>query len=190
MSTRTALVSGADPATNQALTGRLIAAGFRVVAAEATDSASAVDRLDALDALVCCVASPAPRAFLGMDPAAWYADVLASLTEPFRLVRAAVPLLRASGDGRVVFVGGGWQHADRPGNTAAGAVHGAVVALTKTLARDLGPAGITVNEVVTDPSAPAAPDVVAEATAYLCGPAAGAVVGQLLTLGRGGQLRP
>ena len=190
MSTRTALVSGGDRATTEALTGRLTATGFQLAVADPADPAGGVAGLDALDALVCWVPAPAGGAFLDMDPARWYADVLASLTAPFRLVRTAVPLLRASGDGRVVFVGGGWQQADRPGNTAAGAVHGAVVALTKTLARDLGPAGITVNEVVTDASAPAAPDVVAEAVAYLCGPAAGAVVGQLLTLGRGGPLRP
>jgi NAD(P)-dependent dehydrogenase (short-subunit alcohol dehydrogenase family) len=190
MSIRTALVSSTDPATTQALTGRLTTAGLRPVIADPADPARAVAGLDALDALICCVASPAPRAFLDTDPAGWYADVLASLIAPFRLIRAAVPLLRASGDGRVVLIGGGWQPGDRPGDTAAAAVHGAVVALTKTLARDLGPAGITVNEVVTDPSAPAVPEVVAGAAAYLCGPAAGAVVGQLLTVGRGGPLRP
>ena len=47
-----------------------------------------------------------------------------------------------------------------------------------------------VNEVVTDPGAPPSPQVVAAAVSYLCGDAAGSVVGQLVTLGRGGPLRP
>jgi hypothetical protein len=44
--------------------------------------------------------------------------------------------------------------------------------------------------VVLDPVAPADPVTTAAAVAYLCRPDAGAVVGQLLTLGRGGPLRP
>ena len=64
------------------------------------------------------------------------------------------------------------------------------MALTKTLARDLGPDAVTVNELVADPASPPSPEVVAAAVSYLCSDAAGAVVGQLLTLGRGGPLRP
>jgi hypothetical protein len=53
------------------------------------------------------------------------------------------------------------------------------------VADDLG----RLNEVVPDPGAPPSPQVVAAAVSYLCGDAAGSVVGQLLTLGRGGPLR-
>ena len=73
---------------------------------------------------------------------------------------------------------------------AAAAAQGALVALTKTLARDLGPDAVAVDQVVTDPEDPPAPAVVAAAVSYLCGETAGSVVGQLVTLGRGGQLRP
>lgn len=59
------------------------------------------------------------------------------------------------------------------------------MALTKTLARDLGPDGVTVTQVVVDPAAPAD----AAAVPYLCGPAAAAMVGQLLTVRHGGPLR-
>ena len=58
------------------------------------------------------------------------------------------------------------------------------------LARDLGPDGVSVNELVADPASPRSPEVVAAAVSYLCSDPAGAVVGQLLTLGRGGALRP
>jgi hypothetical protein len=44
--------------------------------------------------------------------------------------------------------------------------------------------------VVADLDVPPSPEVVAAAVSYLCGDAAGSVVGQLFTLGRSGQLRP
>lgn len=195
MNGRAALVQGGDDALTQALVRRLTADGLRVTVTDAgrPDDAAVAGALSdghSLHALVCAVGHPAPLPFLGRDPTEWYAEVLSCLTPPFRLVRAAVPALRRSGAGRVVLLGAGWTTAAWPDHTGASAVHGAVVALTKTLARDLGPDAITVNEVVSDASEPPTPDAVAAAVAYLCGPAAGAVVGQLLTLGGGGSLRP
>ncbi|MEX5719424.1 SDR family oxidoreductase [Geodermatophilus maliterrae] len=194
MADRTALVRCDDAAVADAVVARLTADGLRVTAVgPAADPDGAVAGAvgdGALHALVCAVGRPSPGPFPGSDPARWYADVMACLTPAFRLARAAAPALRRSGAGRLVFLGSGWTTADRPQTTADAAVQGALVALTKTLARDLGPDAVTVNEVVTDPGAPPSPAVVAAAVSYLCGDAAGSVVGQLLTLGRGGPLRP
>jgi NAD(P)-dependent dehydrogenase (short-subunit alcohol dehydrogenase family) len=180
MTDRSALVSGDDAGLVAAVRERLAADGFS--GGPGPDGT--------LDALVHVVPSPAPGPFVGGDVARWYAGVADGLTPAFRAVRAAVPALRRSSAGRVVLVGAGWFPPARPGSTAAAAVSGGLVALTKTLARDLGPDGITVNQVVVDPAEPADPATVAAAVAYLCGPAAGAVVGQLLTVGRGGEVRP
>ena len=180
MADRTAVVSGADPLLLQALTERLAADGVTVAAEPG----------ERIDVLVHAVGVPAPGPFVGSDPLDWYAAVTADLTPAFRAVRAAVPALRRATDGRIVLIGAGWFPADRPGSTAAAAAHGALVALTKTLARDLGPEGVTVNQVVVDPAAPADPATVAAAVSYLCRPEAGAVVGQLLTVARGGPVRP
>jgi NAD(P)-dependent dehydrogenase (short-subunit alcohol dehydrogenase family) len=190
MSARSALVHVPDAGTREAVVRRHTAHGFRVTESEGADPATAVAGLGPLEAVVCAVDRPGAAAFPGGQPGQWYADVMTCLTPPFRLLRAAVPALRESGQGRIVLLGSGWTTAGRPEQTGASAVHGAVVALVKTLARDLGPDGITVNEVVGDPAAPPAPEAVAQAVSYLCAPAAGAVVGQLLTLGRGGELRP
>lgn len=195
MPDRTALVRCDDAAVARAVAGRLRADGLHVTVVPATappDRAvvDAVGDSGVLDVLVCAVGQPVPAPFVGADPAHWYAEVMAHLTPAFAMVRAAAPALRRSGAGRLVFLGSGWRTADRPHATAAAAVHGAVVALAKTLARDLGPDAVTVNEVVADPAAPPSPELVAAAVSYLCSDAAGAVVGQLLTLGRGGQLRP
>ena len=180
MAGRTALVSGADPALASTITDRLTADGLTPVS----------EAGDLLDVLVHVVGAPARAAFVGADPVRWYAEVMAGLTPAFRAARAAAPGLRRSTAGRIVLVGAGWLPADRPDSTAAAALHGALVALTKTLARDLGPDGITVNQVVVDPADPADPVTVAAAVSYLCRPEAGAVVGQLLMVGRGGPVRP
>ncbi|SEL61843.1 3-oxoacyl-[acyl-carrier protein] reductase [Blastococcus sp. DSM 46786] len=180
MAGRTALVSGADPGLQRALAGRLAVDGL----------ALADDLGERLDALVHVVAVPPPAPFVGADAGRWSASVMGELTPAFRAVRAAAPALRRSPSGRLVLVGAGWFPADRADGTAAAAVHGALVALTKTLARDLGPDGVTVNQVVVDPASPADASGVAAAVSYLCSPAAGATTGQLVTVGRGGPLRP
>jgi NAD(P)-dependent dehydrogenase (short-subunit alcohol dehydrogenase family) len=195
MADRNALVRCAHAGTAAAVAGRLTADGVRVTVVPGTTSPEDAVREAAgdsgvLDVLVCAVGQPEPAPFVGADPARWYADVMAHLTPAFALARAAAPALRRSRAGRLVFLGSGWTAADRPSSTAAAAVQGALVALTKTLARDLGPDAVTVNEVVVDPASPPSPDVVAAAVSYLCGDPAGAVVGQLLALGRGGPLRP
>ncbi len=195
MPARTALVRCDDAAVAGAVAGRLRADGLHVPVVPDTAPpehavAEAVGDSGALGVLVCAVGQPAPAPFVGADPARWYAEVMAHLTPAFALVRAAAPALRRSRAGRLVFLGSGWTTADHPHATGAAAVQGAIVALAKTLARDLGPDAVTVNELVVDPASPPSPEVIAAAVSYLCSDAAGAVVGQLLTLGRGGPLRP
>lgn len=180
MADRSALISGTDPVLLQSLTEQLARDGIVVVAQSGEE----------LDVLVHAVGLPGGQPFVGADARGWYGQVMGELTPAFEAVRDAVPALRRSGAGRIVLIGAGWLPADRPGNTAAAAVHGALVALMKTLARDLGPDGITVNEVVIDPDDPADPAAVAAAVSFLCRPEAGAMVGQLLTVRRGGPLRP
>lgn len=204
--TAPALVAGAGGATAAAIVRRLSAAGrdVAVLGADVDGAAlslpvglapdavvAAVEReLGGLGALVCAVPVPEPAGFLERGPLAWSSEVAGVLTPVFGLVRAAVPALRRAGTGRVVLLGAGWTPSGQPRASAAAAAHGGVVAMVKTLARDLGASGTTVNEVVSDVSQPPLPEAVARAVDYLCGPDAGAVVGQLLTVGRGGSLRP
>ena len=157
----------------------------------AVDAVAAAEReLGPLGALICGVSLPEPAPFLGRDPSQWFAETMGALTPVFALSRAAVPSLRRTGASRLVVLGAGWTPTGEVGMTTASAVSGALVALVKTLARDLGPDGVTVNSVVSDVREPASPAAVAHAVSYLCGTAAGAVVGQLLTVGTGGSLRP
>jgi NAD(P)-dependent dehydrogenase (short-subunit alcohol dehydrogenase family) len=69
----------------------------------------------------------------------------------FRLVRAALPTLRAARDGRVVAVSSFVAHAFRTDLTtfpASAAAKAGLEALVRALAIELGPAGVTVNAVV------------------------------------------
>jgi NAD(P)-dependent dehydrogenase (short-subunit alcohol dehydrogenase family) len=180
MADRSALVSGGDASLRRVVADRLTADGFT----------PADDVGERLDVLVHVVGVPPSAPFVGADAGRWFSAVMAELTPAFRAARAAAPALRRSPSGRLVFVGAGWFPADRTDATAAAAVHGALVALTKTLARDLGPDGVAVNQVVVDPGSLADAGAVAAAVSYLCSPAAAATVGQLITVGRGGPLRP
>ena len=76
-----------------------------------------------------------------------------------------MPVISRSADARIVVVGSGWSATELPGATATAAVQGALVALVKTLARDLGPRGITVNEVSVPENVTATPRALAAATA-------------------------
>ena len=187
-----ALVVGPDDELGRALVERLGADGAAVrAAAEDDDAAAAAAGAPDLRVLVIRVALLPGGRFLDADPGAWFASVDGELLRLHGLVRAALPALAATGQGRVVVLGAGWDAADLLHSTAAGALHGGVVAYVKTLARELGKQGISANEVVIPPDAQAVGvQDVADAVALLAGPHGGAVTGQLVRCGRGGDLRP
>jgi NAD(P)-dependent dehydrogenase (short-subunit alcohol dehydrogenase family) len=178
---------------NVALVGDATVPGAALVVApheRSTAVARVAKEFGSLDILVTDVVSPAPRRFTESDPADWFSAVHSALSLPFSLIRAAVHELTGGTDARIVVVGHGWASSDDEDSTASAAVQGAAVALVKTLARDLGSAGITVNEVTipTDPASYAG--AIASAVGYLVSPLAGATTGQILTAGSGGEIRP
>lgn len=161
---------------------------------EALDPTAALQRVEQelgpIASLVCLTAVPPPAPFDGGEIDQWSATVGRALTQPFQMIRASLPNLRRSRSGRIVLIGAGWLLSGRPERTAAAAVHGGLVALVKTLARELGRDGISVNEVVFDADHPPPVAVIADTVAYLCGPYAAGVVGQLVTVGSPGEARP
>ena len=169
-------------------------AAFSVSGDEALDPTAALQRVEQelgpIASLVCVTAVPPPAPFVGGEIDQWSATVGDALTQPFRMIRASLPSLRRSRSGRIVLIGAGWLLSGRPERTAAAAVHGGLVALVKTLGRELGRDGISVNEVVFDADHPPPVAVIADTVAYLCGPYAAGVVGQLVTVGSPGEARP
>jgi Enoyl-(Acyl carrier protein) reductase len=186
MLTRTVVLSTADDLIGGALVAALVRVGAEVARVPIGDMPSDPG-VPGVSAVVVRPPLPEPAPFVGTDPGEWYAEVDRALAPLHALVRATLPAVRASGDGRVVVVGAGWGAAVA-GATARAAASGALVAYVKTLARELGRDGTTVNLVVEGERATA--EHVAAAVAYLLGPGAGSVTGQLLTVGIGGEVRP
>ncbi|GGX31230.1 dehydrogenase [Pigmentiphaga litoralis] len=85
------------------------------------------------------------QAFDTVDPAEWMKVMEVNTLGPYLGVREVVPHMRQHGEGRIVNVA-----STSPLKGVTGMLHyvaskGAVIAMTRSLARELGPHGITVN---------------------------------------------
>jgi 3-oxoacyl-[acyl-carrier protein] reductase len=81
-------------------------------------------------------------------PEEWAAVLGANLTGAYHCARAAAPIMRAQGAGRIINIA---SVSAQTGGVSAGvdyaASKGGLVAFTKALSRDLAPAGVTVNAI-------------------------------------------
>ncbi len=212
-----AVHTGSDEA-GLAETARLLAErGVRVHAAVADlrdpDAVAGLvaDATRALGGLSIVVNNASRRSHtpVGEIPLAEWREVMAvNLDAPFLVVQAALPALRASGQGTVVNIGGLTAHTGAPGRAHVIASKAGVVGLTKALAAELAGEGITANVVVpgtidtvrgkSSGAAPATPsnlagrlgrpEEVAAAVRYLCSPGARYVTGQTLHVTGGAYL--
>lgn len=141
---RNALVLGLDE-IGTGIAQRFEREGARVLLGDAADPTGSVARTDRLDVLVCNLLPPAvPRALLDTDD-----DILASAQRCIRstlaAMRAALPLLRESGRGRIVLVGHRYGESV---NEALGAYNTAawgLIGLARSAAVEWGQHQITTN---------------------------------------------
>jgi len=175
---RVALVTGASRGLGRAAATRLIERGAKVavnvrdqvradrVAAELGPSAiglggdlaepgvpealvaRTLDRLGRLDVLINNAAFADGTRFEQLTPEQWRLAFEVNVTAPFLLSRAAVPIMKAQGYGRIVNVS---STAGRMVSTLGGAHYTAsktaLLGLTRASAKELGKHGITVNAV-------------------------------------------
>lgn len=105
------------------------------------------DAFGRLDVVVNNAGGPPPGPFESFDDAAWAKALDQNLLSVVRTVREALPHLRASGAGRIINVTSVAVKEPIPGLVLSNAARLGVVGLAKTLSRELGPDGITVNNV-------------------------------------------
>ncbi len=98
-----------------------------------------------LDGIVACAGISKEMPIETHDDALWDLTMAVNVTAVFRLVRAAIPALQASGRGRIVTIGSVMSRFAAPGLAAYTASKHAVLGLTRAMASELGPYGITVN---------------------------------------------
>ncbi|MFF0295901.1 SDR family NAD(P)-dependent oxidoreductase [Kitasatospora sp. NPDC004614] len=87
-----------------------------------------------------------PRDELGEDE--WARTIESNLTIHYRTCGAVSPGMAERRWGRIVNIGSVNARASRPGLTAYSAAEAGLLSLTRSLARELGPAGICVNTVL------------------------------------------
>lgn len=127
---------------------------------------AAVEAMGAIDILVCNAGVSGFMPLAAHDDAMWDTTIAINLSSVFRLCRAALPVLTQSRRGRIVTIGSVMSDHGDAGMVAYAASKHGVLGLTRSLATELGPAGITVNCVqpgailtgITAPAFAAAPD--------------------------------
>jgi NAD(P)-dependent dehydrogenase (short-subunit alcohol dehydrogenase family) len=93
--------------------------------------------------------TPTSRAAVVTDitPGEWDRVVAVNLTGTVHCVQAVVPDMRAAGWGRIVTISSAGAQSGAPNRAHYAAAKGGVISLTKALAFELGPDGITANTI-------------------------------------------
>jgi 3-oxoacyl-[acyl-carrier protein] reductase len=130
------------------------------IAADVTDPATpdrlvdvALERFGGLDILVANAGGPPPARALDADDAAFEAAVNANMLTSIRLVRAALPSMRASGWGRIVLLSSYVVRQPDPMLALSNTARTGLLAWAKTAAEDLTTEGITLNVACPGPHA-------------------------------------
>jgi len=168
--------------------------------------ALATSKLGGLDMLVVNAGGPPPGTFQSTPLESWETAFHLTLMSAVRLVKAALPTLKQSGQGRIVFITSISVRQPIANLILSDSLRAGVTGLAKTLSRELAPDGITVNclapdGILTDrirelnltaANSPMGrfgdPAEFAAACAFLCSKQAGYITGQTLGVDGGSLL--
>jgi 2-hydroxycyclohexanecarboxyl-CoA dehydrogenase len=85
--------------------------------------------------------------FTDISPQSWQRLIDVNLTGTFHCCQVAIPDMLEAGWGRIVMISSSSAQRGSPGMAHYAASKGALLSLTRSLAREYGPVGITVNNV-------------------------------------------
>ena len=160
------------------------------------------------DTLVCCAGIAQQKQIQDITDADWDDMFDVNVKGVYRCIQAALPDMLRRNRGCIVTLSSMWGQVGASCESHYAASKAAVIALTQSLAKELGPSGIRVNCVApgvieTDMTAPlgrdtldalaqdtplgrnGTPDDVARAISYLCSDAAAFVTGHTLSVNGG-----
>jgi 2-hydroxycyclohexanecarboxyl-CoA dehydrogenase len=150
--------------------------------------------------------------FIDITPESWARIIDVNLTGPFHCCQVALPDMIAAKWGLIVMISSSSAQRGSPGMAHYAASKGALISLTRSLAREYGPVGITVNNIPpsgietpmqhqsqaagflppNDQMAASIPvghlgtgDDIAAAVGFLCSEQAGFITGQVLGVNGG-----
>jgi 3-oxoacyl-[acyl-carrier protein] reductase len=106
------------------------------------------DKFGRLDVLVNNAGGPPPGSFASVGDADWEKAFQITLMSVVRLVREALPLLQASGQGRIVNLVSTSVKQPIDGLILSNALRAAVIGMAKTLSKEIGGTGVTINNVL------------------------------------------
>ncbi|WP_026338726.1 SDR family NAD(P)-dependent oxidoreductase [Nocardiopsis sp. CNS-639] len=190
---RTALVTGGSSGLGKAAAARLKQEGITVLTLDIADDAdlvvdvtdttavqAAADQVGAVDILVNSAGIVGPNVPLWeVPPQAWERTFAVNVRGTFNTCRAFVPAMRKRGWGRVVNIASMAGKDGNPNMSPYSASKAAVIALTKSLGKELATSGVLVNTVV--------PAVVATPMNAATSPEALAHITGLIPMGRVGR---
>jgi NAD(P)-dependent dehydrogenase (short-subunit alcohol dehydrogenase family) len=184
--TRTAVVTGGLSGLGQASARRLAADGVTVVTFDVSPGADVVVDVTDADAVAAAAAEVGPVDILvnsagvvgpnkplwEVQDDEWSATFAVNVTGTFHLCRAFVPGMRERGWGRIVNIASMAGKDGNPRLSAYSASKGAVIAMTKSLGKELATTGVLVNAIApavidTPMNAATSPEVLAHLTSLI-----------------------
>ncbi|HKV86574.1 MAG TPA: SDR family oxidoreductase [Candidatus Dormibacteraeota bacterium] len=148
-------ISSSDAARIEATAAEIGAHGWRAAdVSSQTDIEElverAVEKLGGLDILIVNAGGPPPGTFQTTPVESWEPAFRLTLMSAVRLVSGALPQLKQSGQGRILFITSISVRQPLPNIALSNALRAAVTGLAKTISRELAPDRITVNCVAPD----------------------------------------
>ncbi|HJS38863.1 MAG TPA: SDR family oxidoreductase [Burkholderiales bacterium] len=155
---KTAIVTGGAAGIGAAIVERFKAEGTKVVVFDLKGSPSvditdyeavkkAVEGAGPVDILVNNAGWDMFKPFLKTDPAFWQKIISINLVGPMNLLHTVLPGMAARGGGKVVNIASDAGRVGSSGEAPYSACKGGIIAMTKTIARELATKGVRINTV-------------------------------------------